>query len=173
MLTPSAAEDKDVIVCTAETAEEFELVTVTDLAAVMGEITLAAPPEFEGRSPFGLVGFTDILGAEAPAEFVPLDVSGVAEALTAGAVDCGNLFSTMSVITTEGLVALEDDGPLVPNEAVLPLVRSDVVDSALETTLDEVNAALDTDALKALMVQVEVDALAPDVVATEWLAEQD
>ena len=78
----------------------------------------------------------------------------------------------MSVITTEGFVTLEDDQTLVPNEAVLPLVRTEVVDDALTAALDEVNAALDTDTLKELMVQIEVDAAAPDVVATEWLAAQ-
>ena len=172
VLTPSTAEDKDVIVCTSEAAEEHGLATLSDLAGVMDQITLGAPPEFETRSPFGLVGFQDLLDAAAPAEFVPLDVGAVADALTAGQLDCGNLFSTMSVITTEGFVALEDDQTLVPNEAVLPLVRSEVVDDALTAALDEVNAALDTDTLKELMVQVEVDAAAPDVVATEWLAAQ-
>ncbi|MFV0307454.1 MAG: ABC transporter substrate-binding protein [Desertimonas sp.] len=172
VLTPSTAEDKDVIVCTAAAAEEHDLATLTDLAGAMDQITLAAPPEFEGRSPFGLVGFTQLLDAPAPAEFVPLDVSGVSEALQAGQVDCGNLFSTMSVITTADLVALEDDVPLVPNEAVLPLVRTDVADEALVATLDGVNAALDTETLMALMVQVEVDALSPEEVAAQWLDEQ-
>lgn len=170
VLTPSTAEDKDVIVCRAEVAEEFGLATLSDLAGVLDQITLGAPPEFEGRSPFGLEGFQQILGAPPVGEFVPLDVGGVADALTAGQIDCGNLFSTMSVITTEGFVALEDDQTLVPNEAVLPLVRSEVVDEALTAALDAVNAELDTDTLKELMVRIEVDAAAPDVVAAEWLA---
>ncbi len=34
----------------------------------------------------------------------------------------------------------------------------------------EVNAALDTDILKELMVQVDGEAQAPEVVAEEWLA---
>ncbi len=170
VLTPSSAEDKDVIVCRAEVAEEFGLATLTDLAGVLDQITLGAPPEFEGRSPFGLVGFEQVLGAPPVGEFVPLDVSGVADALAAGQIDCGNLFSTMSVITTEGFVALEDDQTLVPNEAVLPLVRTEVVDDPLTGALDAVNAALDTETLKELMVRIEVDAAAPDVVAAEWLA---
>jgi glycine betaine/choline ABC-type transport system substrate-binding protein len=58
----------------------------------------------------------------------------------------------------------------MPNEAVLPLVRTEVVDDALTAALDRVNAVLDTDTLKELMVQVDVDATAPDVVAREWLA---
>ena len=169
VLTPSTAEDKDVIVCTSEVAEEFGLTNLTELGEASANITIGAPPEFETRSPFGLVGFEEIYGATFE-EFVPLDVGAVADALAAGEIDCGNLFSTMSVITTEGFVALEDDKGAVPNEAVLPLVRSEVVDETLTATLDNVNRQLDTETLKELMVQVEVDAAAPDVVAQEWLA---
>ena len=169
VLTPSTAEDKDVIVCTSEVAEEFGLTNLTDLGEASPDITIGAPPEFETRAPFGLVGFQEIYGADF-GDFVPLDIGAVADALAAGEIDCGNLFSTMSVITTEGFVALEDDKGAVPNEAVLPLVRSEVVDDTLTATLDEVNSQLDTDTLKELMVKVEVEAAAPDVVAEEWLA---
>ena len=169
VLTPSEAEDKDVIACTQEAADEHGLVTLTDLGEASGEITLGGPPEFETRSPAGIEGFREIYGAEF-AEFVPLNIGGVADALAAGEIDCGNLFSTMSVIETGGFVVLEDDKGIVPNEAVLPLVRSEVVTADLEAALDEVNEALDTDTLKELMVRVEADAAAPDVVAEEWLA---
>jgi len=168
VLTPSTAEDKDVISCTQEAADQYGLATLSDLGEASANITLGAPPEFEDRSPFGVAGFREIYGAEFK-EFVPLDVNAVADALSAGEIDCGNLFSTMSVITTGGFVTLEDDKHTVPSEAVLPLVRSDVVTPELEAALGEVNAALDTDVLKELMVRVEVDAAAPDVVAQEWL----
>jgi osmoprotectant transport system substrate-binding protein len=169
VLTPSTAEDKDVIVCTAEAAEEHDLATLSDLGAKSAEITLGAPPEFETRSPFGLVGFQEIYGATEFEEFVPLAPGAVADALTAGEIDCGNLFSTVPIITTSGWVSLEDDKGTVPNEAVLPLVRSEVVTPELETALDEVNEALDTDALKELMVKVDGEAQAPEDVAKEWL----
>ncbi len=170
VLTPSTAEDKDVIVCTAEAAEEFGLATLSDLGANSAEIRLGAPPEFETRSPFGLVGFQEIYGVTEFEEFVPLAPGAVADAMAAGQIDCGNLFSTVPVITTSGWVSLEDDKGTVPNEAVLPLVRTEVVTPELEAALDEVNAALDTDILKELMVQVDGEAQAPEVVAEEWLA---
>jgi len=169
VLTPSTAEDKDVIVCTAEAAEKYGLANLSDLGANSAEIRLGAPPEFETRSPFGLVGFQEIYGATEFKEFVPLAPGAVADALSSGAIDCGNLFSTVPVITTSGWVSLEDDKGAVPNEAVLPLVRSDVVTPELEDALDAVNAELDTDVLKELMVKIEVDAAAPDVVAKEYL----
>jgi osmoprotectant transport system substrate-binding protein len=165
--SPSTAEDKDVIVCSAEVAEEHSLATLSDLAAVSGEITLGAPPEFEERSPFGLVGFKEIYDAEFK-EFVPLDIGVMAASIKDGAIDCGNMFSTMSAITTEAFVALEDDKVIVPNEAVLPLMRAEVAPT-ISTILDQVNAQLTTDILKALMVKIEVDKRAPSDVAKEYL----
>lgn len=165
--TPSPAEDKDVIVCSAEVAEEYDLVTLSDLAEVSGEITLGAPPEFEGRSPFGLVGFEEIYGAEF-GEFVPLGIGVMAESIKTGAIDCGNMFSTMSAITTEAFIALEDDKTIVPNEAVLPLMRAEVA-PLISSTLDQVSARLTTDILKALMVRIEVDKEAPADVARAFL----
>lgn len=170
VLTPSTAEDKDVIVCTSDVAEEYGLTNLTELAAVFDQITLGAPAEFETRSPFGLVGFSDLLDAPDVGEFVPLDPGVIIDALTAGQIDCGNVFSTNPLIETEGLVSLEDDQTLVPNEAILPLVRSEVVTDQLSTALDAVNAELTTDVLKELLVEVDVNAAAPDVVAEEWLA---
>jgi osmoprotectant transport system substrate-binding protein len=169
VLPPSTAEDKDVIACTQEAADEHQLTDLSSLAAASADIVIAGPPEFETRSPFGLAGFEQLYDAQFK-EFTPLQVSAVADALAAGQVDCGNLFSTMSIITTGGFVTLEDDKGTVPAEAVLPLVRTDVVDEQLSSTLDNVNRQLTTDVLKELMVEVEVDAAAPDVVAKDWLA---
>ena len=169
VLPPSSAEDKDVIVCTKEVADKYSLTNLSELGEVAPDITIGGPPEFEDRAPFGLIGFKDIYGADF-GDFVPLDIGAVADALVAAKIDCGNLFSTMSVITTDAFVTLEDDKGTVPNEAVLPLVRSEVASDQLKATLDNVNQQLTTDDLKAMMVQVEVDAAAPDVVAQEWLA---
>lgn len=171
VLEASTAEDKDVIVCRSEVAEQYGLSTLGDLAEVAGEITLGAPPEFETRAPFGLVGFEEIYGATFR-EFVPLNIGGVADSLRGGAIDCGNLFSTMSVITTEGFVALEDEQTIVPNEAVIPVIRVDAVTPLVGEVLNAVSAALDTDNLKAMMVLVEVDAADPAAVARDFLTER-
>lgn len=165
----STAEDKDVIVCNADVASENSLTTLSDLAAVADQIKLGAPPEFETRTPFGLVGFKDILGAEFK-KFVPLTIGAVADSIKSGAIDCGNLFSTMSVILTEGFLPLEDDKTLVAHEAVLPLLTKEAATPEVLTVLDKVSAGLSTDILKALMVKIEVDKLSVDVVAQQYLA---
>jgi osmoprotectant transport system substrate-binding protein len=78
--TPSTAEDKDVIVCTQAIADQYQLKTLSDLAKVADKITIGGPPEFETRSPFGLVGFKDLLGANFK-KFVPLAIADIPAAL--------------------------------------------------------------------------------------------
>jgi osmoprotectant transport system substrate-binding protein len=168
VLTPSTAEDKDVIGCTADAAKKYNLTDLTSLGKASKDITIGAPPEFENRSPFGLVGLKNNYGAEFKS-FVPLQFSAIADALSAGQIDCGNLLSTSSVIKSEGFVALKDDKNTVQNEAVLPLVRKAAVTPELESTLDGINASLDTEKLIEFNAKVDVDAAAPDVVAKEYL----
>jgi osmoprotectant transport system substrate-binding protein len=169
VLPPSSAEDKDVIVCTQEVVDEFGLTDLSSLFENSAEITLGGPPEMETRTPFGIEGFSTIYGAEF-AEFVPLAPGDIPAALEAGEVDCGNIFSTDPAIDTGGFVALEDDLAIVPNEAVLPLVRSELVTPELTAALEEVNAALDTETLTSLVAQVVNEQLGVDVVAEEFLA---
>ena len=166
---PSTAEDKDVIVCGSTVAEQYSLKTLSDLAKVADKITIGAPPEFETRTPFGLVGFKDLLGAEFK-KFTPLTIGAVADSIKSGAIDCGNLFSTMSVILTDGLLPLEDDKGLVAHEAVLPLLTTDAATPEVLAALNPISAGLTTDVLKSLMVKIEVDKLSPDEVAKAYVA---
>lgn len=166
--TPSTAEDKDVIVCSKAVADQYSLTDLSSLAAVADQITLGAPPEFEDRSPFGLAGLKDLYGAEFE-EFVPLEIGAIADSINSGAIDCGNMFSTMSAITTNDFVPMEDDQHIVAAEAVLPLVNASVATPEVLAALDAVSATLTTDVLKALMVEVEVDKKAPNEVAKEYV----
>ena len=101
VLTPSSAEDKDTIVCTQDVVDAHHLTDLSSLFAVADQITLGAPPEFETRTPFGIKGFKDIYDATFK-EFVPLAPADIKDALSSGAIDCGNIFSTDPAITTDG-----------------------------------------------------------------------
>lgn len=170
VLTPSAAEDKDTIVCNADAATEHSLTDLSSLFAVADQITLGAPAEFESRAPFGLAGFSE-QGATFE-EFVPLAFAAIPDALAAGEIDCANMFSTDPAIASNDFVALDDDLKLVPNEAVLPLVRTSVADDATAVaTLDAVSAALTTEGLTAMLQQVSGDAADPAVVAGQFLTD--
>ena len=70
MLTPSPAEDKDVVAVTKATADKYKLTTISDLAPVAGELVLGGPPEWKTRVQ-GVVGLRDVYGLNFK-EFVSL-----------------------------------------------------------------------------------------------------
>lgn len=171
VLDASSAEDKDVLVCNKDTADQYSLTKLSDLEAVGSEIVVGAPPEFADRDPFGIPGLKRIYGIEFK-EFKPLEIGPpIADALSANAIQCGNLFSTMSIITKGGFVALEDDKVAVPNEAVIPLISKAAATDEVKATLNSVSAKLDTESLKAMMVKIEQDKEAEADVAAVWLKE--
>ena len=61
MLTPSSAEDKDVLAVTEATADKYKLTKISDLAPVAGELVLGGPPEWKTRVQ-GVVGLRDVYG---------------------------------------------------------------------------------------------------------------
>lgn len=172
LLDSSDAQDQDALAVTAETAEEFDLQTVSDLAPIAGELVAGGPPEEETRR-VGLPGLEEVYGITF-SEFVPLDTAGpqTVQALQEGRVDVARVFSTSSFIEENGFVVLEEDMPLIPGENITPLVRSEVVDDALTEALNSVSEALTTEALTELNARVELEQEDPEDVAVDFLVEQ-
>ncbi len=173
VLEPSAAEDKDALVVTRETADEYSLSEIGDLTEVAGDLALGGPPEWKTRDT-GLPGLEEVYGVVF-GDFRELDAGGplTLRALVNGQVDAGNLFTTDPSIESEDLVALEDPEALFGSQNVVPLVRSDVLTDTIESTLNEVSAALDTETLIGLNAQVILDKEDPADVAQQFLADND
>lgn len=166
VLAKSAAEDKNSLVVTGETADAWSLTAIPDLASHQAELTIAAPPEFRNRHQ-GLIGLKEVYNI-APAEFRPLAAAATVEALKNGQVKAANIFSTDPSIVANGFVVLEDPESLFGSDNVVPLVRAELADG-LRAPLDAVSAKLDTSALADMVKQVVVDHKDADVVAKEWL----
>lgn len=172
LLESSAAQDQDALAVTQETADEFGLTTVSDLAPIAGELVAGGPAEEETRAT-GLPGLQEVYGIEF-GEYVVLDSGGpqTREALEAGRVDVARVFSTSAFVEADELVVLEEDMPLIPAENVTPIVRTDAVTPELEEALNSVSEVLTTEDLTTLNARVEIDQEDPDVVAREYLVEQ-
>jgi osmoprotectant transport system substrate-binding protein len=172
LLEPSAADDTNAFVVTEETADEFDLASMSDLADVAGELVLGGPPECPDR-PFCIPGLQEVYGVEF-GEFRPLDVGGplTVEALDAGEIDVALLFSTSSVIGDRGWVVLEDDEGLQNAENITPVVRNEVLNDEIEGLLNAVSASLTTENITELNGQVEIDQEDPATVAEAFLSEQ-
>ncbi len=173
VLDYSEAEDKDAVVVTSETAEEYDLAEIGDLADVAGDLTLGGAPEWKTRQT-GLPGLEEVYGVVF-GDFIELDAGGPQSlgALLNGRVDAANLFTTDPNIAAEDLVPLEDPDALFAAQNVVPLLRSDVVDDTTTETLNSVSEALDTETLGALVTRVVIDKEDPQDVAEQFLADND
>jgi osmoprotectant transport system substrate-binding protein len=167
VLAKSAAEDKNSIVVTKDTAAKWSLTQIGDLVAHQAEVAVAAPPEFQSRQQ-GLVGLKSDYGFE-PKDFRPLKGKAIVDALLNGQAQAANIFSTDPSISANGFVTLADPKLLFGSDNVVPLVRKDKVTDTVSKALDAVSAKLDTATLTDLVKQVDVDKKDAKVVAKEWL----
>lgn len=167
----SEAEDKDALVVTQETAEEYDLQEIGDLSDVAGELTLGGPPEWKTRQT-GIPGLKDVYGVEF-GDFTETDAGGplTLKALTQGRIDAGNLFSTNPQIPANDLVVLDDPESLFGSQNIVPLVREEVATEEVLSVLNEVGEKLTTETLTDLVAQVDIDKEDPADVAEQWLSD--
>lgn len=167
ILTPSAAIDTNAFAVTQETAGEFGLVTMSDLADVAGDMVLGAPTECPDR-PFCIPGLKETYGVEFR-EFKELEYgAATVQALQAGAVDVGLIFSTDPLVSENELVVLDDDKSLQSADNIVPLVSSELPQEAKDL-LDEVSATLTTEEITDLNRRVAIDLEDAADVAREFL----
>lgn len=170
VLTPSPAEDTNQFVANAETAERYDLTTMSSLAAVADELTFGGPPECPVR-PFCLPGMSRVYGITFY-DFTPLDAGGplTVDALRRDEVQVGLLFSTDPRIEENGFVRLADDRLLMDAENITPVIRTEKVTDEIRGLLDAVSAELSSEEMTELVGQVVIDGLTVPTVARGFLA---
>ncbi|MGB3827169.1 MAG: ABC transporter substrate-binding protein [Ornithinimicrobium sp.] len=171
VLEPSEAEDKDSIVVTQETADEYDLSTIGDLEPVAGDLVLGGPPEFEERAN-GVPGLEEVYGLSFSA-YRPLAAGSnlTSQSLKNGQVDAANIFSTDPAIVENGFVVLDDPESLFVAQNIVPLITKDANNDQVSTTLNEVSASLDTEQLTSLLAKVVLDGENPADVAQTFVDE--
>ena len=171
VLEQSAAEDKDTLTVTQETAGKYSLKTIDDLKPVAGKLSIGAGPEWQERYQ-GLKGLESLYGVKFKT-FKPLDAGGplTVTALTKGQIDVGNIFSTDSSIATNKLVVLEDPKNLYTSQNVLPLIRTEANNPTVSGALNAVSAKLTTENLTTYLAKVQVDKQDTAAVAKAFLTE--
>jgi osmoprotectant transport system substrate-binding protein len=170
LLTPSAAEDTNQFVANAETAERFDLTTVSSLAPIAGQLTFGGPPECPQR-PFCLPGLHEVYGVLFD-DFTPLDAGGplTVDALRHDEVQIGLLFSTDPRIEQNGFVPLMDDRRLQDAENITPVIRSEKLNDEVRGLLDAVSVRLSTERMTELVGQVVIDGRSVAAVAAGFLS---
>ena len=146
-LTASKAQDKDVLAVKKETADKYNLKSITDLQPAAKDLVLGGPPEWKTRIN-GVAGLKSVYNLDFK-EFSALDAGGplTLNALLSGQVQVADLFSTDPAIAANNLVALEDNKNLFLSENIVPVINQKKASDTVKTVLDKVSAALTTDDL--------------------------
>jgi osmoprotectant transport system substrate-binding protein len=173
ILESSPAEDKDTLTVSSATASKYDLKSIADLKPVASQLTIGAGPEFKTRSQ-GLVGLKKIYGLTFKS-FKSLDPGGplTKAALSKNQIQVANIFSTDSSIVTDKLVVLDDPKNLFAAQNVTPVITESKVKGDVESTVNEVSAALTTEDLTKYLAEVAVDKKSYATVAGEFLKAND
>jgi osmoprotectant transport system substrate-binding protein len=170
-LDPSPAVDQNAFAVTKAEADQYHLVKLSDVTpAIASQWTLGGPPECPQR-PFCQPGLEQTYGLHFKA-FKSLDTGGplTFAALTQGAINIGLVFSSDGGITANNLVVLEDDKHLQQADNIVPLIRTDVLNSEITTLLNSIDAKLNTPDLTALNKSADVDKQDPADLAKTWVS---
>jgi osmoprotectant transport system substrate-binding protein len=175
LLDYSPAADQNAFVVRKETADQYSLTKMSDLAAVADKLKFGVATDCP----------TNPICGKALKDSYGLDVSGatllspcdtpMVQALSLKTIDVGELCSTQPDIAVNGWIVLQDDKATQPAENIAPLVRDDLLTKlgndkdAFEKVLNDVSAKMDTATLTDLGKQVSVDKKDIAEVAKAWL----
>jgi osmoprotectant transport system substrate-binding protein len=172
-LDPSPAVDSNAFVVTKETADKFDLKSISDLSSHVDQLTLGGPQDCP-TNPFCIPGLKDRYGIDFSKRFKALDAAGpnTVQALKSDAVQVAILFSTNGVIAQEGWVVLKDDKGLINADNVVPVLTKKLVDqygTDLTDLVNRVSAAITTSELTDMNKRYDIDKEDPDTIAKDFL----
>jgi len=170
-LEPYGFNNTYAMVVTKETAEKYNLKTISDMAAVGEEMDLGCTYIFTERDD-GYPGlskhydfeFNDVIG---------MDPALMYQALVQGSVDVISAFATEGRISAFDLVILEDDKQFFPPYDAAPIVRMDLLEKhpEIEEILNLLANKIDDIKMAELNAAVDLDKREPEDVARDFLIE--
>jgi len=173
VLSFTPGQDTNAFVVRKETADQFSLTKMSDVAAVQDQLKWALATDCP-TNPVCAAALKSAYGLE-PKDVTLLDAcSGpMADALLNKTVDVAELCSTGPEIITNGWVVLADDKGTQPADHIAPIVRNDLLSAVdrtkFEKTLNDVSAKIDTKTLAQLYYDVAVGKKDLKDVASAWL----
>lgn len=155
-----------------ETAEEYNLSTVSDLALIADRLTIGSSLEFLNRED-GIIGLEKHYGFNFGNE-VGINGANKYLAIDNRETDVTDAFSTDGLLKKFELVELEDDKNFFPPYFAVPLMRSGLLDEhpEIEDVLNELGEVLTNEIMVELNYQVDELQRQPRQVANEFLKEQ-
>ena len=171
----SPGTDADGFVVRQETADELGLATMSDLAAVAGDLVWGLAPGCPDNPLCG-PGLLEVYGIDIGAietESLAACSAEIAEALNADAIQVAQVCTTQAEIASFNFVLLEDDGGLAPAQNLAPVLTQELADAGgdtLASTLNAVSELLTTEELTNLNLQIAEQESYEDI-ASQWLTD--
>jgi osmoprotectant transport system substrate-binding protein len=152
-----------------DTAAQYKLETLSDLARVAKELKLGAGPEFRDRKD-GLPGLKAKYGIEFK-EDLQMAIGLRYQALASKQIDVVNGYATDGMISALKLKRLQDDKGLWPPYYLAPVVRKEVLDAnpKIAEVLNRTSTLLDEATMAELNYKVDGDKQEPRDVAQAFL----
>lgn len=157
---------------TQETAEKYDLQTVSDLKEVAGELTLGTDQEFPVR-PDGLPGLEKVYGIEF-GDVRPGDAGLMYAAIANGDVDVITAYTTDGRLPGLDLVLLEDDKHFFPPYNPAPILRMETLEKYPEIAdaLNQLSGVITEEEMQELNYAVDEGGKSPEEVVSAYLAEK-
>jgi osmoprotectant transport system substrate-binding protein len=147
---------------------------LTSLSDLTDETVLGAPQDCETNA-FCLPGLERVYGVDLAGGFVPLDGGPlVAEALDAGEIEVGVIFSTSGLLAGDDYTVLEDPDGLAAADNLIPVATSELAEAGgtdLAELIDEISSTLTTEDLVEMNERYDIDGEDADDIASDFVSE--
>jgi osmoprotectant transport system substrate-binding protein len=172
-LAPTPYNNTYALALKETTAAKLGITKISDLASHAGGWTLGSSVEFAGRPLDGYLGMAKHYGFKFAA-IKPMDVGLMYTAIDNGQVDVIVAYATDARIGKVKLRVLEDDKEFFPAYNAAITVRQSVLDQypAIGPAIDKVMLTLDTNTQIHLNGRSDIDNVAPEKVAEEYLTQK-
>ena len=159
------------IAVTEEVAQQYDLVTISDLVPVADQLTFGAEHEFftlEGSIKYD--PFVEAYGLNFRSSS-SVDIGLKYTAIENGSFEVTEVYATDGLNRKAGLKILEDDLHFFPDYNGAYLIRQDTLEQypELEDILNQLEGQISTETMTELTYQVDVLGRTVDEVATEFL----
>lgn len=156
----------------SDVAQQYNLKTTSDLAAVSGELVFGGNPDYiEREDGFGLL--CETYGLEFK-DVMDIDIGLKYQAMANGEIDVTNGFTTDAQLGSGDVVALEDDLKLQANYYCSTVVREDTLEEypGLEEALMKMDGILTDTEMAELNYKLEIEGLDEHQIALDFLTEK-
>src|SRR6478609_10225395 len=169
---PTPFASANAVGTTKETAEKYDLKTISDLEGVSEELSLYGSPECRQRIDCKL-GLEKLYGLKFKS-FTPVDIGLRYTVLEKGQADLSILFTTDPQLSAESdkFVILEDDKEVFPAGNVIFVTKKSTVEKAgpdYEGTILQVQEGLSLKVMQELDARVELEKETPKQAAAAYL----